>query len=319
MRAAALLLALAAAACAPLQREVAPPQQPAGCSVTLAADLPATIEQNALVIEATAGAQPLRLLVDTGASGDGALSGEAVSRLGLAPVQGAARVTTIAGLVAQSQRVHVPALRLGTLPPVEVAMAVMPPEAAGVLATRADGLLGAAILSRYDVEIDPDAGRLRLHEVQGCFGGLVPFSEPYQTLPLRLGPFEQIYVLMRIDGAELLALVDTGYNGGVLILPRGAERIGIDGDGAGDLARGVGRDFTGQAVPVRVRRVGSITLGNFVARNAPVAVLVPQAGRAPVVVQDDALLGSGFLLRRRVWISYATGRLHVADRISAPR
>jgi predicted aspartyl protease len=319
LRAAALLLALAVAACAPLQPESSPPQQPAGCRVTLAADLPATIAQNTLVVEATAGAHPLRLLVDTGASGGGALSGEVVRRLGLVPVQGAATVTTIAGFMAQSQRVRVAELRLGDLPPVETVMAVMPPEAAGILSGRADGLLGAAILSRHDVEIDPGSGRLRFHTVQGCTGELVPFSEPYQALPLRFGPTGQIYVPLRIDGTELLALVDTGYNGEVLILPPGAERLGMGGDGANDLARGVGRDFTGQAVPVRVRRVGSIALGTLVAQNAPVTVLMPQANGAPVFVSEDALLGGAFLLRRRVWISYATGRLYVAHRVSASR
>lgn len=320
MGAATLLIALAVAACAaPPQPVHGPVQQPAGCLVSLAAELPATIAQNTLVIEATAGAHPLRLLVDTGASGGGALSDEAVRRLGLVPVAGAATVTTVAGGVGQALRVRVPDLRLGDLPPVEAVMAVMPPGSTAILSGRADGLLGNAILSRHDVEIDPDSGRLRLHSVTGCAEGLVPFSEPYHALPLRFGPFGQLYALLRIDGTDLLALVDTGFNGEVLILPPGAARLGIGGDRAGAVAQGAGLDFTGRVLPVQIRRVGSITLGTLVARDAPVMVLMPQAQAAPGLVADEALLGAGFLLHRRVWISYATGRLYVARRVSASR
>lgn len=319
LRAASLLVVLAGAACAPVQTEAPALRQPASCAVTLADDLPGTFGQGTLVLDAASGRHPLRLLVDTGASGGGALGAEAAGRLGLVPEPGGASVVTVAGLMMRSQRVRVPALRIGRLPPVPASMAVMPAEASSILASRADGILGAGVLSRHDIEIDPEAGRIRFHAVAGCSGGLVPFAEPHQALPLRFGPFEQIYVHVRIDGTELLALVDTGFNGTLLVLGSAAQRLGLGAASEDDLARGAARDFTGQRVPLSVRRVGSVEIGGFVARDAPVMVMAPPANGPPPFVQADALLGGGFLLTRRVWISYATGRLYVADRPAGGR
>lgn len=319
VRAAALLAVLVAAGCAPLQQQSLPPRQPPGCAVALAEEVPATIAQNVLVVDAAVGPQPLRLLVDTGATGGGALSEQAVRRLGLNPEPGSVVVTTVAGLMVGAQRVRVPELRIGELPPASVTMAVMPPEASGMLTARADGLLGAEVLSRYDIEIDPEAGRMRFHAVTGCRDGLVPFAEPYQVLPLRFGNFQLLYVHLRVDGTDLLGLVDTGFNGAILILAAGAQRLGLDAAATADLAQGAGRDFAGQVVELRVRRAASVQIGAFQARDVPVTIVAPQAGAPPPFVGADALLGAGFLLSRRVWISYATGRLYVAVRPAGGR
>jgi predicted aspartyl protease len=310
---AALLALLLLPACAdPGGERASPIRQAPGCTVTLRADVPATIVRNTIAIDAEALSVTLRLQVDTGDSQAGSLSRDSIRRLGVLPAASERRVVTVAGGLTRVEHVDLPDFRIGALPPMAARMAVMPRDVTFAGGLTVDGQVGAEILARFDIEIDPAAGRMRLFDVEGCGDSLVPFTAPYEALPLRLGPRGLLLVPMRIDGKELLAILDTGSNAGVLVLPNAAMRLGLADDRSGDLAVGRLTDWAGQTAEVRVRRVDTLEIGSLVARGAVVGIVVAAPGGPRSIEVADALLGSAFLLRQRIWISYATAKLYVA-------
>lgn len=313
----ALAALLLAAACAAVPDAVtgAAPRQPPGCSVTLEAEVAGRFDANTLVVPARGGGAPLRLQVDTGDSEQGSLSRATVRQLALTPLSTGRQAATVVGGVVPVAHVQLPGFSIGGLPPVSAWMAVQPTEAHVAGSEPVDGILGAGLLSRFDVEIDPEARAMRLHSASGCDGGLVPFAEPYVSVPLRRGPGNLLFVPIAIDGVPLMALLDTGSNGGITLLKPGADRLGIVPGAPGEIGMGRLRDWSGRQAEVRVRVAQTVVMGPLRAERVPVALIVPAPGAPAPLAVADAILGGAFLLRHRVWISYATGMLHVARRL----
>ncbi|WP_144185494.1 aspartyl protease family protein [Elioraea rosea] len=317
MRHLALAALLLAGACAATPDAVTggAPRQPPGCAVTLEAEVAGRFDSNTLVIPAEGGGAPLRLQVDTGDSEQGSLSRATVRQLALNPVSTGRQAATVVGGVVPVVHVRLPGFSIGGLPPVAAWMAVQPTEAHVAGNQPVDGILGAGLLSRFDLEIDPEARAMRLHSASGCEQGLVPFAEPYVSVPLRRGPGNLLFAPIAIDGVPLMALLDTGSNGGITLLRPGAERLGIVPGAPGEIGMGRLRDWSGRQAEVRVRVAQSVVMGPMRAERVPIALIVPAPGGPTPLAVADAILGGAFLLRHRVWISYATGMLHVARRL----
>lgn len=173
----------------------------------------------------------LRLLLDTGASSS-MVTPEAARRLGLRsePVP-PARFGLAGGGSGCAQlrprRALLPSLRLGggadQLTVRSAEALVMP---VGALPPGVDGVLGAPLLKRLPVWIDPVGQRLRLGEGAVALAGPVP---PRRTLPLRWARGVPLIELSSPFG-PVAALADTGAEG-LFLSPTLARRLGPIGPG----------------------------------------------------------------------------------------
>jgi predicted aspartyl protease len=109
---------------------------------------------------------------------------------------------------------------------------------------------------------------------------------------------------MVFDGHALGALIDTGSFRTLLTLT-GARRSGVS-EAALEAAPRVGTvsDMSGMSIAVSVIPFDRITLGELVFRDVKMPVM---ASELPV----EVILGLDVLLLQRVWISFATGAMHL--------
>ncbi len=259
------------------------------------AELPVRMRDGFAFVPASIGGTPVTLLLDTGAQGM-LLTPDIVETLRL-PVDPRAGTRLLGtGGVRTAPNVALRDLRVGGLPMADssVPVAALP----GVPRTEPPlaGLFGGQFLASYDLDLDVPRGRMALYEPLGC--AAPPFPLPYDVLPLTVSPEGDVFVTVRINGQDLLALVDTGSRASI-ITEQAAERLGLGGPGSANLAQGV----DGSTLPVRHVRVRLLQVGTERTADAPISVSPLLLGRG------DMLLGLDYLGQRRVWISYRTGRV----------
>lgn len=269
----------------------------AGCTPRKRAELPVRVRDGFAFVPASIGGTPVTLLLDTGAQGM-LLTPEVVEALRL-PVDPRAGTRLLGtGGVRNAPSVVLRDLKVGGLPLADSSapVAALPgvPQTEPPLA----GLLGGQFLGTYDLDLDVPHGRMALYDPLGC--ATPPFPLPYSVLPLEVSPEGDVFVTVQVNGVGLLALVDTGSRASI-ITEQAAERLGLGGPGSANFARGV----DGSTQPIRHVRVGTLQVGTEVTANAPLSVSPLLLGRG------DMLLGLDYLGRRRVWISYRTGRVLV--------
>lgn len=259
------------------------------------AEVPVRVRDGFAFVPASIGGASITLLLDTGAQGM-LLTPGSVERLHL-PVDPQAGTRLLGtGGVRIVPNVFLSGLRLGglALPDSSVPVAALPgvPQTEPPLA----GLLGGQFLLTYDLDLDVPHGRMALYDALGC--ATPPFPMPYSVLPLSASPEGDVFVTVQVNGVSLLALVDTGSRASI-ITEQAAERLGLGGTGSANLARGV----DGSTLPIRHVRAATLQVGMEVTANAPLSVSPLLLGRG------DMLLGFDYLGRRRVWMSYRSGRV----------
>lgn len=247
------------------------------------------------------------LLVDTGSSVT-ALDSETAARLGLRrdPRQRSA-VIGIGGTARPRDMLVARRFDLGGIGFADLRLTLGDFNTGWPAASRIAGILGADLLSRYDVEVDGAGGRLLLHHVGGCSGRFLDWAEPYDVLPLTplVGAMLQ-QVPVSVDGRALLALVDTGASQSVLFGPA-LRRLGDDAAPApGDRAGfGLGA-VAGKRVATVLHRFDTLQVGRDVVTGPSLAMVRD----GPLTL--DMILGLDYLGTRRIWLSYATRQLFVA-------
>ena len=274
-RRAALTLPLALPACAQ------------ACPATPAAALPLRLVDGYPIVPASIAGRPVSLLLDTGAQGM-LVTPELAESLSL-PLRGLVPLYGTGGS-SQARLYLLPGLRLGGTPmPDQLAPAAPLP-----IGVRTDpplaGLLGASLLSRFDLTIDVPGGRLALAFPDDC-------PPPQGTsAALEVSPRGEPYMPVRVNGHTLLALFDTGTR--ATIIDEGvAARLGITAPASANTARGI----DGQRVAIGHTTV-QLAIGDAAPTATPVSVSALQLDRG------DMLLGLDSIIGRRLWLSYARAR-----------
>lgn len=267
----------------------------AGCVPQKRAELPVRVQDGFAFVPASIGGTPVTLLLDTGAQGM-LLTPDIVRvlRLPVDPQAGTRLLGT--GGVRNAPNVLLRDLRISALPLPDSSAPVAALPGVPRVEPPLAGLLGGQFLGAYDLDLDVAHGRMALYDALGC--AAPPFPLPYDVLPLTVSPEGDVFVTVRINGLDLLALVDTGSRASI-ITEQAAERLGLGGPGSANLAQGV----DGSTLPVRHVRVRLLQVGAERIADAPISVSPLLLGRG------DMLLGLDYLGRRRVWISYRTGRV----------
>jgi len=279
----------------------------AECVMNRATLLPITLWQNKLYVPVTINGTPKALFVDTGAAST-TLSEAVAGELGI-PRDFDHTVDTfgVGGKESHLYIGEVDSIRLGDIVirkhPVPVAAfnQFMADER-----TPAAGLIGADILSHFDVDIDIPHRQLALWRVQGCTEVKPDWNGEAASVPMQISESRHITVPVRIDGVSLDLLLDTG-SPNLLLSTRAAARAGATPEVLEESRQFDGFGVNDRAYHAWMHIFRRVEIGGQVFGD--VRTVIVSNGR--YVNLGDGLLGIEFLKRGRVWISYSTSTLFV--------
>ena len=167
-----------------------------------------------------------------------------------------------------------------------------------------DGLLGADILSRYDLDLDFGNNQITLHRARNCPDGGPGWDFPYLSLTMITAQPGRIMVPVELDGVPFGAVIDTGAEmtaiARSIALRTGLREAELDNGQAVRITGASDAQVTGRRHQFRTIRIGRMV------SNAPVLVVVPLPQNVA-----NGILGMDFLRGRRVWVSYASQRVYV--------
>jgi predicted aspartyl protease len=293
-------LALGPAACAAAPAPRGPGPLAAGCTLTKHAELALRNVRNFMLARVRLNDEDTTLVVDTGADTT-TVTPTAVRRLGLKDDVGhSSLLLGVAGRV-RSQDVRLRQMTLGDyVLRMDKGVGVGELPAFPGVTPPVSGLLGADVLSRFEVEIDLRAHRMALYSASGCAG--------YQPWPgaaaLRIErPHSNVaFTTAQVDGQGVRALIDTGART-TLVTRRTALTLGVSEAALASDARFSGVGIGPSSIAFRQHRFDEIGVPGDTMRDVTVSVAEL---RLPGV---DMLLGADFLGQRQVWISYSTNRM----------
>jgi predicted aspartyl protease len=164
------------------------------------------------------------------------------------------------------------------------------------------GLIGADILSRFDVDIDIPHRQFALWRVAGCSEVTPDWDGGSTAVPMQIAPSRHVTVPVRIDGAMLDLTLDTGAQN-LVLSTHAAARAGATPEVLDESRQLRGFGVNDRAFPAWLHIFKRVEIGNQVYGDVP--TIVVNNGRYASF--GDGLLGIEFLKRGRVWLSYSTG------------
>jgi predicted aspartyl protease len=171
-----------------------------------------------------------------------------------------------------------------------------------------DGLLGADILSDFDLDLDLSRARVWL----ACAAGEPAWSQDHTAIAANRSIHDRLFFRAELDGKSIAAVIDTGAQHSLIdrqkALSIGVNPTALDGR-AGKPVRGI----TDAAIEARSYRFRRLAIGREI-------LLDPTLLVAPLGLEDaDLILGTDFLKAHRVWISYKSHKIFIAGNdASAP-
>lgn len=276
------------------------------CDATVVARIPLHVEDRLLVVPAGINGKLVHLIVDTGAERT-TISDAAANRLGL---QHDARFITRSsgvGGASSAADVRIEELVMGhqRFPVDRIAVGAFKLQNARGL--DADGLLGGDVLLAFDMDIDVPDGTLTLYRRRLCPGFRPPWPETPVEIPGVRTRRTRLQVPFALDGADGMAILDTGAQGNVVGADMARQlRLTEQSMAADPQVRQVG---VGPGVAyARLHRFQSLRIGPTSFSSPTMPVLLSEAGIG------DMLIGEDFLEGRRVWLSFNPPQVFVSDR-----
>ncbi len=285
------------------ERVLAPEEVQAGASCTLhkRASLPVSLP-GLPVITAEINGKPVTLIVDTGAESS-ILTAEAARRVGVTTKYDFVRSMSGIGKSVRTGDAKLDSMRLGGVA-LSFPRVLVGDVSFNLGSAQPDGLLGASLLSDFDLDIDLPHRRIDLYDRLDCAGPRLPWTGRYVTIKTTRSLSQHPFFPMSVNGKTISASLDSGAQRTV-ISSRAAAGLGI---GAESRVAGPElhvRGAAGETLPAALHTVRDLRVGGIPVRG-PVHV-VPAALPRDI----DALLGFDFLLNNRVWLSYGSRRLFI--------
>lgn len=302
---------LASCSSAPLTMGVVDPEQitsgsiapeAQNCTLQRRASVPVTMAGLPLV-SATINGRQARLILDTGAESS-IISVAAAKRLGVTTRYDFDRSMHGIGEAVQTGDARLDGMMLGGAT-LNFPRVLVGPIALNLGSVAPDGLLGASLLAEFDLDLDLPNRRLDLYERMDCPSFTPPWSGHFTTLETTRSLSSHPFFPIQLNGHTLSASLDTGAQRTVLSAAA-AKRAGIGAasrlPGAEIRAQGA----TGETLPAEMHAL-RLSVGDI---SGAMAVMV-----TPLALPNDidALLGADFLQTHRVWLSYGSRRLFVAN------
>ena len=277
----------------------------AECTVNRSATLPLLLWQQKLYVSAQVNGIPAYFFIDTGA-GATTLSQDLANGQNLArDFDHSADTFGVGGIESHLTIVQAHDMAIG---PIHLANRSFPIAAFAQRmqdGTPVGGLIGADILSHFDLDLDLPGRRLGLWRVTGCDEVKPDWPGDPQAAPLNIASSRHIAVPVRIDGASLDLLVDTG-SPSLVLSSRSAARAGATPDVLEQNQPLSGRGVNDRAFAGWMHIFQRLEVAGQVFGDIPTIVVAPTR-----VQMGDGLLGLEFLKRSRVWISYSTAKFFV--------
>jgi predicted aspartyl protease len=271
------------------------------CRMQQVADLAATVDQNGLGVTGQVEHTDIRLAIDTAAA-------ETV----LTPATASTLLLARAGGSHNQQSGHRHGAESGTtananaFADISLGTADFQRQFRVADATKLGGVIGADLLSDYDLELDLPDHRLRLWRAPGCGLADLPWTGPHEAVPMQVTGGELLRLPVTIDGQTVEAVLDTAAPVS-LLQANAARRLGVtSAQLSADTtiaAHGVG----GGAAQARLHRFGAIIVGQD-------RVVGPRIGVADFPLETgEMVLSLDYLADRHVWVSYRTGQVFILD------
>jgi predicted aspartyl protease len=268
-----------------------------------------TVQSASGLVLATASlaGRPVLVEIDSGAASS-LLGADAAASLGLG--RSRSPIPLLAGADGKplSDYALVPSVALGPVRWGPTRFVVVPRFRA--LDSRAAGLLGADLLSWWDVELDLGHDRLALFRHADCAGELTPFAGFARSAMVSVAA-GRVVVPVVLDGRRLRALIDTGASHTSLSLATARRLFGIEPGRPGvDPSPGTITSDGGSLATYRAR-FGRLDLaGQHL--DQPEIDLIDRAANPHLAADHDLVLGLTELRRLRLYIAYRQSRLYAA-------
>ncbi len=292
----ALLLLAPLAACAE-----APPRSPVahGCTLERATTVALRNARNFMLAPVNLDGRETLFVVDTGAEAS-TVTPQAADALRLP--NDSRRGSVLLGIAGpfRTPNVRVRRFALGEVVRVDQSLSIGRMPAFPASEPPVAGLLGADVLSGYDVELDLPNGRMSLYTPRDC-PGFVPWPGAV-GVPIARTRSGLAFVDAVVDGVSVRALLDTGART-TLLARATAASLGISQAALARDPQRVGIGIGLGNIDVRTHRFGELGLPGAMQHNVTANV-------ADIHLPGvEMLLGADYLGARRIWISYSTGRL----------
>ncbi len=244
-------------------------------------------------VPVTVNGHKVAFLVDTG-SFISTIDPAAAAPLGLSPA--GSNHFGIVGIDGDLKAPVVPVhdLEIGSLRAHDVTFAAAGHFGKTIGGLRIVGLFGADFLSNYDVELDLPNRRIGLYVEAGtCGTSFDPWDVAATSVRYRLDPSGHVIVPIRLDGASMDAVLDTGAQISV-IDPSDAHAAGVSDAALASDRSTVMRGIASLPVQSRLHRFSTLRVGDL--ETGPMTFAVNTT--------DDPLLGENWLRHHTVWVSY---------------
>jgi predicted aspartyl protease len=283
------------------------------CMLDVVADLPVHEDHGRLMTRANINGQPANMIFDTG-SDVTLLTPDGAKRLGLSKQN--AYASTLSGIGGSRKAIpfQADAIRVGVLHGDDWGLEVADIRL-GELGAKPDGLLGAELFRRYDIDLDLAGGDVRIFYAEhDCSAPSAYLTGPLHMVPLEstirpgvpisLDMLSYITVHVKIGGQSLVALIDSGSMEN-LVFASGAAKLkwtqGDAGVGKERMSGGIGP----AVVRGRERVISALSIGDVRLENVPVTAT--EMAIAPSGA--DMILGLPFLQRVHVWVSHSSAHV----------
>ncbi|CAN7540953.1 retroviral-like aspartic protease family protein [Caballeronia sp. LjRoot34] len=285
----------------PLDAQAAQSAQASTCQLKREATLPMTKVLTHYTVPVDIDGNVYPMMVDSGAERT-TLEQGVVDTLHLAEDSDHASETKgVAGSVGYQYPRILPSLKLGSSEWIDLRVLVAPSGtvAPGAQASALAGVLGADVMSRYDVELDFPALTMSLYTATGCLGRFAPWQGDYQAYSADKTRGNRFILHVALNGRPLRAYVDTG-TGVSLVTTAAADLAGVDSVALAHDPQSSGTGFGGMRIGTYHHKF-SMSIGTVNYPNAPLTVVNTSFRDAGM------LLGMDFMRNRRVWLSYSAG------------
>jgi predicted aspartyl protease len=276
-----------------------------GCGTSRVGEVTVATLRNAPLVTVSANGHPVTLLLDTGAEWT-ILTPAVAQRIGAeAPRVAFDRQVRGIGATLGTHEVELRSFTAGGVAMpwrrVRVAGVNIPSVFSGPL----DGVLGADMLSNFDVELDVPRHRMVLYTKQSCAAAAPAWAEPFLRIATGRSFGNHLFFPVQLDGHRLDAFIDTGAQLSV-ISTRAARSLGVTEAALARDRATVTVGAAGERLTSRVHRFSRLELGGETVRNPEIVV-------ADFKLSDaDLVLGMDFLAARRIWMSYGSQQIFLS-------
>ena len=261
---------------------------------------------NAPIITLLANGHPVVLLLDTGANTT-TLRPDVAERIGAQPprVQFQRQLHGISSTMA-TREVELRSFVAGGVSLPWRRVAVAPVTTAAVFSAPLDGLLGADVLSGFDIDLDIPHHRMTFYQKGSCPNG-PPWNSRYVAIPVGQSADRHLFFPVQLDGRTITGIIDTGAQRSFLS-EAAARSLGVTEAALARDPSSITQGISAERLPSLMHRFSGLKIGSELIRDPEFAVGNAKLGGA------DAILGIDFVLSRRIWLSYGSFAIFLSAR-----